>query len=707
MFFTQELLEKRESGFGLLWLAATLGAKSSFKKLPRRSVLTADISQLCDLIAEPVEPLALRLSSNLMIGVARVYKVKQEMFLTDVTTCYNSLKKAVQELNTLSKGFAELQMGQPSMRPDALTLTADPGVAFVMDFGDMFKVRDKRAADEEVSDDEYDPSGKKSKQKNKAKQRPPSSLVEVPRANLHTLNENHEHLLSGSIDGSLSVAGFGAVGPSSSQMGGGFGFNDDLFVLPEGMDLGAEIGDELARELGEGWGGSPQRLQNSNKAGTDLFALDQHENALGLDFQFNEMQPAGIANVRISQEVYLSLDAFPPEGSIIVPLIPFSPDRNGDGVINGAPNKPTLRKAKRVRLLLDARTELTDEELKAARANYMEGQDHIRREIIQRKHEKESGRLIEEMIWGVPNGLRAPVLVDFWLESFRLQVEARAGVLHLESEGEPPRKRRKIGEETFQDEQYAGTGGPEAKKFGEQGMDIDMGFMFGGHDHQSFGNNWELDSRHRSSEEPGQARHASRPLSGFGSQFDLPGVGQDLFSGSQRSALFPWDNAGASSSVNGATLDFRRDSSAKRSFGRADTRLRGSSLSSRHESPLHSGRYYPDSPADFGLRNSQSGEGFQFDVPGDLSVLNESELSDANLPTLERNSFNFLEYAKMQLKTFPSSTSTLTFNDVVPKATSTPHVAAAAFYHCLVLATKDLVNVAQDEPYGQLHITVK
>ena len=52
-------------------LAATLGAKSSFRKLPKRSVLTADISQLCGLIVEPSEPLALRLSSNLMIGVAR------------------------------------------------------------------------------------------------------------------------------------------------------------------------------------------------------------------------------------------------------------------------------------------------------------------------------------------------------------------------------------------------------------------------------------------------------------------------------------------------------------------------------------------------------------------------------------------------------------------------------------------------------------
>jgi hypothetical protein len=52
-------------------LAATLGAKSSFKKLPKRDVLTADIAGLCKAIKDPLEPLALRLSSNLMVGVVR------------------------------------------------------------------------------------------------------------------------------------------------------------------------------------------------------------------------------------------------------------------------------------------------------------------------------------------------------------------------------------------------------------------------------------------------------------------------------------------------------------------------------------------------------------------------------------------------------------------------------------------------------------
>ena len=63
--------ESRRVHLTLNRLAATLGSKSTFKKLPKRTVLTADIAQLCNLIVQPNEPLALRLSSNLMIGAAR------------------------------------------------------------------------------------------------------------------------------------------------------------------------------------------------------------------------------------------------------------------------------------------------------------------------------------------------------------------------------------------------------------------------------------------------------------------------------------------------------------------------------------------------------------------------------------------------------------------------------------------------------------
>jgi hypothetical protein len=87
--------------------------------------------------------------SNLII-------VKQEIFLSDVTTCFNSLKKMVQELRSVTSD-TQLQMAQPCIRsnyfyglktrefhifrrPGALTLLADPRSAFIMDFDNLVAV---------------------------------------------------------------------------------------------------------------------------------------------------------------------------------------------------------------------------------------------------------------------------------------------------------------------------------------------------------------------------------------------------------------------------------------------------------------------------------------------------------------------------------------------------------------------------------------
>lgn len=63
-------------------------------------------------------------------------------------------------------------------------------------------------------------------------------------------------------------------------------------------------------------------------------------------------------------------------------------------------------------------------------------------------------------------------------------------------------------------------------------------------------------------------------------------------------------------------------------------------------------------------------------------------------------------YARMQWQSLPSA-SHFTFDVVVPQGASTRHVAAAALYHCLVLATKDLLRLEQPNPYGPLYITIK
>lgn len=83
---------------------------------------------------------------------------------------------------------------------------------------------------------------------------------------MHTLDENYEHFLSTSFEANASFTG---LVPSSSQAGsainfGSYAFDENLFgggdQLDLGLDMIAEIGDDLARELGDGWGVDIQNL---------------------------------------------------------------------------------------------------------------------------------------------------------------------------------------------------------------------------------------------------------------------------------------------------------------------------------------------------------------------------------------------------------------------------------------------------------------
>mgnify|MGYP002789467071 CR=1 FL=1 len=76
MFFSADILTLRSgqhNGLGVVWLAATLGPRSQTRRLARRDWSSVDLVEACDFLMHPPEPLSLRLSSNLMMGVTRVY----------------------------------------------------------------------------------------------------------------------------------------------------------------------------------------------------------------------------------------------------------------------------------------------------------------------------------------------------------------------------------------------------------------------------------------------------------------------------------------------------------------------------------------------------------------------------------------------------------------------------------------------------------
>jgi meiotic recombination protein REC8 len=85
--------------------------------------------------------------------------VKQEIFMTDVSNCVASLKKVVQEMQSIATMGAHLQMAQTTarsvypthhalnqcltlqFRPSALTLPKDPRAAYLIDFDALVAVR--------------------------------------------------------------------------------------------------------------------------------------------------------------------------------------------------------------------------------------------------------------------------------------------------------------------------------------------------------------------------------------------------------------------------------------------------------------------------------------------------------------------------------------------------------------------------------------
>ncbi len=117
--------------------------------------------------------------------------------------------------------------------------------------------------EEDIPDAEYNPNGKPSEPKSKTSKPSPPAVAEDVRAELCTLKENYDHLLSASFDLSFNGNGPGfSQDPSSSQVDGGF-MNDPFFS--DGADLGGLLGDELARELGEGWGGTPLKAVDTDR----------------------------------------------------------------------------------------------------------------------------------------------------------------------------------------------------------------------------------------------------------------------------------------------------------------------------------------------------------------------------------------------------------------------------------------------------------
>ncbi|KAI4727570.1 hypothetical protein E4T49_04632 [Aureobasidium sp. EXF-10728] len=191
MFYSHEVLTSRKHGVATVWLVATLGSKSTLKKVDRKEICAVNIPKACQTIVSPEAPMALRLQSNLLYGVTRVYGEQCNFVLKDAQAEQNKIRTLLRSLHA-----APIELdGKHKAKPTQLVLEDDPNfipeLAWGIDFDPFHDVLGFT-------------SGEGSSQR--------SSLLSPHVAFSSALGSEH-------MDPNLDIV----IPPSSSAGGGGFG----------------------------------------------------------------------------------------------------------------------------------------------------------------------------------------------------------------------------------------------------------------------------------------------------------------------------------------------------------------------------------------------------------------------------------------------------------------------------------------------------
>ncbi|KAI0009670.1 Rec8 like protein-domain-containing protein [Xylariaceae sp. FL0662B] len=121
MFYSHEILTSRQYGVATIWLVATMGNKSSTKKVTRKAIQEVDVRKACGKILEPGAPIALRLQGNLLYGVSRVYNEQCAYMLSDAHKIQTHMHLFFKALNG-----NQLDPSAGQAKPENLLIGNDP-----------------------------------------------------------------------------------------------------------------------------------------------------------------------------------------------------------------------------------------------------------------------------------------------------------------------------------------------------------------------------------------------------------------------------------------------------------------------------------------------------------------------------------------------------------------------------------------------------
>ncbi|BFZ64189.1 R8 protein [Saitoella coloradoensis] len=691
MFYNHDLLLKRKGGFGVVWLAATLGSKSSLKKLQKRDILSVDIGRTCDDLVNPSEPMALRLQSNLMVGVTRVFAQQFGFFYADVTVAHAKVRRELVSLSTEVRDIDLPIVGQkraqesltlpddPTFNPDVLLLQPLGGMANTLHGLQGLLIDGHDIGNVSALSLRGTPSVTGSAPGRRLSQN--SLLDESSFSN--GIGPDFSGLLSG--NGGTSVGGHDIDLNNVNALNLALDLNDDMFGVGAGGedafigDLGFEFGaDGAVRPTQEAVAASKRSKlgSDSNDSLLEDAVMKEHDEARRKrqrlatagngDDWMDAIQEEGF-DLGYGPERLESAEPFPMRNSDTAQAEAAVAE---DGEAAAAPAR---KKRKPACIVIDKSTEVSVKEMTRWRETYVVQMNKLNDARVAANNKKAAIEDAKGWVFGWAGQVMNPQLAEFLAHD---KSEVTAAVAGGKRKG---KKRKRAGEDRGEGElgdEY-GRGdddAPQVIQFDED-ADVELG------------------------------RNASRLPDDDAPGFDRTSLpwNQPFGNDSRAGSLGPNASAGPEGfNISSFTASFIGNRTPSVHGGGGRTSIRGSGI---RRSILG------DVRESFGPDLTSASMNEDFDVFGGAAEIDTQQAQSQGWlrKTLENETKNFMLYAHGKVlekaETVGSENGEgvgLTFAELCPPRTHNRMVAADGFVKLLLLATKNIVHVKQDKPYGKI-----
>ncbi|KAK3706655.1 R8 protein [Vermiconidia calcicola] len=680
MFYSHEVLTSRKYGVATVWLVATLGSKSTLKKVSRKAILDVDVTKACETIVTPEAPMALRLQSHLLYGVARVYAQQCGYVLNDAETATNNMRLMFKAMRTSAldaeggnKGRSVtltllVSVGKETnvyTSSDQLMLQDDPN--FNPDLDLMPMDLDRLDFDMATTDDSH-----------RSTLSPHSSqLTGVGIGSQHDIGgliipPSASSFIGGPVGGmaGLSVRGDSGAGARAGQGG----FLDDDLGLEIDFDGNLRMSDAAPRQLRVP-SARTERVDLGSAGGSARMPSEREEGQFVGDMLG---QPDDDGFMPLQDDYMMAPEA--------EPFMPRAADQVPQQVTSEETAEAPLRRRARAApkaIPLDTTMELRNGDLARWNANYVANMD----EVLRHKNVSRAAAVAKKNAeyWMLGQGDSGPLSMFTGVKL----LEALTGV-KLTHAGE--KRTRDDDEETDGSRRVRSRGEPSSDEIG-RGFQDD-GFMpMMGDDTIEQGREapTPLDDRHLSSMMPWNQSAGSRRPTGL-----FSGAGQQPTSASQ---------GGAGGPLAG--------------FGRRGSRLTSASplMGRGAEGADFDELQLPGSQGDVGMTWADEFELFGPAAQVDTQTAAQSQWQRA---ALDGESAHFLEFVQAGIQETDQARAeapmgeedddtlmgTVDFEALLPPENHTCVVAAQAMLHVLALGTKNLLSVEQDEAFGPIMMRV-